>query len=252
MSLLASRRVTAFLIASWQVGAIYLACAQSLPGQDAAIGTTKITSEPYRLNGRDVTLTLWRQSIPPLGDLELISYFKQHPEQTSFPNTAFVLVASDGKNLNQGSIVWIAYLYNDKLIRPQETWMADLARPIAGNQAYVAVVKSIAWDIEFRLYPAALGQNLGSFPIHLDPASYERWPKASEAASMYKSQLLGRDISGIAGIHAVVEAEGVTVHGSRELASTPPVAFHFDVKRKQWSRVDKPPEESGRPPKDEK
>jgi hypothetical protein len=116
--------------------------------------------------------------------------------------------------------------------------MADIAQPVTGSQINLVLVKSIGWDVAFRVYSAAITQNLGSFPIRLDPANYRQWPRGGEALSVYKTQLLGRDISGIAAIRAVTEGDGLTIHGTRELASTPPVSFHFDVQGRRWSRLE--------------
>jgi hypothetical protein len=166
----------------------------------------------------------------------MFNFFQQHPDQTSFPNTAFFLVASDNTNPNRGRILWADYVFNNNQIRPQETWSADLARPVEGNSATVVLCKSISWNVELRVYNVGLDQNLGVFPVQLEPTAYQQWPKAAPATSVYKTDLLGQDISGIAEIHVVTEGSGVTIHGIRDLASTPPVDFHFDTRGKQWSR----------------
>jgi len=79
---------------------------------------------------------------------------------------------------------------------------------------------------------------IGTVAIPLDPAHYRQWPRGGEALSVYKTQLLDRDISGIAAIRAVTAGDGLTIHGTRELASTRPVAFHFDVQGRKWSRLE--------------
>src|SRR4051794_29965599 len=178
--------MAAVLAIGWGLGVSSPACAQSPAG--APPGATRIASAPYGGNAAGEALTLWRQDIPRIGDRELLGYFQQHPEQNSFPNTAFVLVLSAGQDPNRGRVVWIAYIYNDKQIRPQETWMADIAQPVMGSQINLAMVKSIGWDVEFRVYSAAIAQNLGTFPIRLDPANYRQWPTGGEALSTYKTQ----------------------------------------------------------------
>ena len=229
-------QIAVVLVIAWGLGVLSPACAQL--AADAPPAATKIVSTPYRGNSAAEALTLWRQDIPRLGDRELLGYFHQHPEETSFPNTAFLLVLSTGQDLNHGRIIWVSYIYNDKQIRPQETWMADIAQPVTANQVNVALVKSISWDVEFRVYSAAITQNLGSFPIRLDPANSRQWPRGGDPLSVHRTQLLGRDISGIAAIRAITAADGLTIHGTRELASTPPVAFHFNVQDRKWSRLE--------------
>src|SRR5689334_23325238 len=76
-------QIMALPVIAWRLGVVAPVSAQSTAA-DPPAGATKITSATYRDNGADATLTLWRQDIPRIGDRELLGYFHQHPEQTSF------------------------------------------------------------------------------------------------------------------------------------------------------------------------
>ena len=224
--------------------------AQAQLPEGAPAPPAKVASLPHRISEREGALTLWRQPIQRISSLGLLNYFQKYPSKNSFPNTAFFLVTSIEQATDQGRIVWAAYIYNDRAIRPIETWMADLANPVSSNNTQVVLARSISDHVEIRAYEVQLDKNLGAFPVKLDPAGYESWPAGSEPAAIHTTRLLGRDISGVAQIKAIAEGNTVIVHCKRDLAGTPPVHFRFDRTVKKWTQV--AADANGEPIKDQR
>ncbi len=210
---------------------------------------TKILSQPSAAAGRNGMISVWRQDIPLPEPAELESYLKQHPDQENFPNTAFLAVVSDAENAGPGRIVRTTYAY----CRPPaplsglpEAWMTALTQPNSGSHPYLVLAKATTGAASFRVYQVALEHNLGSFPIDLEPAAFERWPRAAEALSNYDAT-----VSWLSEIRVDAEGDGLTVHCSRELANLP-VAVHFDPRAKKWNQLEKPADANGEPVKEHK
>src|ERR1044071_3663378 len=77
-----------------------------------------LSSVSYGSGGAARALTLKRLPIRSLQGLELEQYFKSHPNETSVPNTAFLLVDSPAGESSKGRLVWVAYVYHDRAIVP--------------------------------------------------------------------------------------------------------------------------------------
>jgi hypothetical protein len=194
----------------------------------------KLVSETYRGAGRDEVLNLWRQDIPQLG-ADVAGYLKLHPDKNAFPNTAFLLVVSRPEDEARGHIAWITYEYA-KPVSPgsglPEAWLVDMARPIRGDQLDLVLLKAMNGADQFRVYHVDLKQELGSFPIDLQPVAVERWPPAARPLSTHDSTL-----SWLADIQVTAQAGGLAVRCERGLVELPPVVFRYDPGKNQWSQT---------------
>lgn len=182
-------------------------------------------------------LTLWKQELQRLSDSDLLSYFSSHPGQTSFPNVAFVVVNSPAGNLSTGKVVWITYLHNDKAIRPEELWSADLASPVSEDRAEVVVVKSMGWHVHLAVYNVQPNRALSDFPIGLAPQKYREWPQPAEPVSEIDKTLVERNISGIKNINVIAQRDYLLIFGEREHEYSPPVFIRFNLDTKQWTEL---------------
>lgn len=212
--------------------------AQSQPAKVPDVELVKIATHSYRIRGEDRAMTLWRQNIPLPSDSEVLSFFIRHPGQTSFPNTAFLLVVSGPGDLSKGRVVWAAYIFNNKQSVPRQTWTADVGGLASAGSIHVVLVRSVAQHVEFRVYSASEEQNRGSFPVTFDPVTFDQWPRADGPTSVLDKALAGRDISGISEVHIAANGGTLTIQGIRDLAGSPPVVFNFDVATNSWSQVD--------------
>jgi hypothetical protein len=212
---------------------------QDSPAAVGASGTSPkmLTVIPYTYAGAARALTLWREEIEPLQGTELLAYFKDNPNETNFPNTAFYVVDCDAGDLSKGRLAWITYAYHNKLIRPQQTWSADLAWYSGSPEAYVALSKSISWNVTLSIFKIDSKEQIATFPFTLDAADYRKWPKASQPVSKLERKLYDQNISGISAIKLIAQADHLLIYGQREHESSRAVWFRFELPSKEWAEL---------------
>jgi hypothetical protein len=198
-------------------------------------GPEMIATRFFKVGGETRALTLWRQEIRPLNSFEIQEYFSAHRNETSFPNTAFIIVSSSTQNLSSGDIVWATYAYHNLAIMPPELWSADLA--VSGATAYVAISRSISIHVSFGIYDFDPTRKLGSFPIKLDPKQYDQWPPAAQPLARSKKALLSKEISGISAIRLVSERSQLLIIGERETTQSWDFFTRFNPNNKQWTNL---------------
>lgn len=189
-------------------------------------------------NGTETrVLTLWRQDIQPLAGPELLNYFSSHPDRTSFPNTAFMVVDSPVNDQSKGRIVWLTFVFHDKQIRPQQNWEADLARPASADRAYVVLAKSTGWQVNLAAYSMDPHKAIAAFPIALNPQDYSQWPSPSGPLSQMDTTLVGKEVSGISDVNVVSQRDELLIFLEREHKDVSPAAFRFNLSTKEWSEL---------------
>jgi hypothetical protein len=196
-----------------------------------------ISVVPFREAGESRFLSLVRFDLQELHGRELEKYFRATPESTGFPNVGFAVVASDSSATPLvGSVVWIAYVFHDRMIRPQHVWSGDVALYPDSDESFVALVESRGWHVGFSIYSFNRKAALARFPLELDPTQYANWPKASVPLSQLKKTLIGAEVSGIQRIRLIADPSGPLIYGEREHLSVAPVFFQFNRQSKTWAQ----------------
>jgi hypothetical protein len=190
-----------------------------------------------RSGGETRALTLWSQEIRELTGSDLLRYFAAHPERTSFPNTAYIVVDSAYTDLSKGRIVWVDYVYRDLTIRPQQIWSPGIVLSASGQDAYVVLVKSIGWQVNLMIYKTDFDKEIASFPIELDPLKSSDWLRFAQPISQLNKTLVGKNVTGISKIDVVAQREHLLIFGERDDKDSAPVCFRFDLDTKQWAEL---------------
>jgi hypothetical protein len=207
-------------------------------GSQAFAAPVKLAAALYQDHGVSRRLTLWRLELPPLGRGEFLSYRRDHPKENGFPNTVFLLTSADAAATSEGEVLWVRYILDDLLGRPRTIWSVGIATSLSGDDAHIVLVKSVGWDVTLEVHQVSLNHPLASYPVNLDPASYESWPKSPEPVSVLSKTLLGREISGISEVSVVEKKGDLVVHGIRDQSTSLPVTIRFKLDSKQWSEVE--------------
>lgn len=215
-----------------------LGTAFAAPEDASAQLPNTISSCTYVSGGVTHSLSLVQSPIQRMNALDELQFLKAHPEQSSFPNTAFILVDSDSTPPATGKALWVWYAYVDTAIRPAQIWSGSIVVPDPDSKdTYVVISKSISWDISLSVFHVNLNEHIGDFPLKLDPENYSDWPKAATPISHLDKSLFDKDISGVRAIKASLSNGQVQVWCEREQKSTPNLTFQFNPKTGEWKQL---------------
>lgn len=218
----------------WIVGGSALAAPKDASGQ---LEST-ISSCTYVSGGVTHSLSLIQSPLRRLKAVDELQFLRAHPEQSSFPNTAFILVDSDSTPPASGKALWIWYAYVDTAIRPAQIWSGSIITPEPDSKdTYVVISRSISWDISLSVFHVDLNEPIGDFPLKLDPEDYLAWPKPGTPISHLNKTLFDKDISGIRAIKASRSNGLVQIWCEREQKSTPNLTFQFNPKTGEWKQL---------------
>ena len=87
-------------------------------------------------------LVLYRVDLPQPSLRDLERYYRTHPPGVHLGNVAFLLVDHPSGNESEGRVVWVAYVFESKLVMPPPIWSAALARDPRTARTYVVLVES--------------------------------------------------------------------------------------------------------------
>ncbi len=203
-------------------------------GDGANAGATLATSS-YKPAGDERQLVLWKERLPSPSPVELLAYFKKHPEANAFPNVAFLLIDSAPDKAPNGRVTWVTYTYEDPKARPALSWSGDIVSDSALRDAYVVLVRSVGSRASVRVFQADPSKNLGDYPLDFTPKKHDEWPPGAEALSPEHGISLEQRTCGVARIRTALEDGVLTVRAESTQPDCRPVQSRFDVKTKKWT-----------------
>ncbi|NCO42014.1 MAG: hypothetical protein COZ06_25070 [Armatimonadetes bacterium CG_4_10_14_3_um_filter_66_18] len=183
-------------------------------------------------------LVLYRVDLPQPSLRDLERYYRTHPPGVHLGNVAFLLVDHPSGNESEGRVVWVAYVFESKLVMPPPIWSAALARDPRTARTYVVLVESAGQyaRLDVSIWEVATTKSLAAYPCRLVTAEWEKWPKAPVPTAHVRTRGY---VYGVSGISAAIEAHRVVIRGEKKYEGYPPAEFSYHLKDGKWSGLPK-------------
>lgn len=216
-------------------------CAQNVKPPPVA-SSKMMAAVPYSAGEKERWLTLVKIVIT-WDRVERADYGLRNPDKPPF-NVAFVIVDSPTEEIANGKVIAITYDSFFEGSAPPPVWHGQLLWRAESREAFVVIHKGpVAREIRvFRIDPA---QELGKYPLRLEPQNRSEWPQPIPLLSEFKQDI--KDIRRsedliypLEKLELSIEKDILQIRGLRQDKDYPPLLLNLDLRTKEWREISEP------------
>lgn len=231
------------------LGASLCVFAQDARGQDKNKQTLPLalseimSTTPYAIGEKKRWLILIKQPIT-WESMEKFAYINRHPNGPPPFNVAFLIIDSKTKEPVEGKVVGVVFDMVFERDRPSDVLHGQLLWRAESREAYVVILK-VPVERQIRVFRIDPTQELGKYPLRLEPKNRSEWPQPIPLLSEFKQ---GReDVRGsedliypLEKLELSIEKDILQIRGLRQDKDYPPLLLNLDLRTKEWREISEP------------
>jgi hypothetical protein len=203
--------------------------------------TEVMAAVPYSVGEKERWLILVKIVIP-WDRKERAYYGLMNPDNPPF-NIAFVIADSPTKEITNGKVIAITYDFFMEGSMPPPVWHGQLLWRAESREAFVVILRTTGRR-EIRVFRFDLAQELGKYPLRLEPKNRSEWPQPVPLLSEIEQEARGTRsvdlISPFEKLELSIEKDLLQIRGLRKGKEHPPLLLDFDIRTKKWREPSNP------------